>query len=65
MDKLLDAIEGVIAGHENAYSPASDLKTELVRLIQYAINERDGCAVRDYQQPVSLLMAQAVTKLGF
>lgn len=37
MDKLSNAIEGVINGRESAYSSALELKTELTKLIQYAI----------------------------
>jgi hypothetical protein len=65
MDMLADTIENVIKSRESAYSPASDIKTELVKLIKYAISERDDRSVHDDEQSASLLMAQAVTKLGF
>lgn len=65
MNKLVGAIERVIKGRESAYSSVSSLNTELVKLIQYAISERDDRSVRDDEQSASLLMAQVVTHLGF
>jgi hypothetical protein len=65
MDKLVGAVEGVIKGRESSYSSVSDLNTELDKLIQYAISNRDDLPVRDDEKAASLLMSQAVTKLGF
>lgn len=65
MAALTDVVGGVIKGRESAYSSVSNLSTELVKLIQYAINNRDDRSVHDDEKSASLLMSQAVTTLGF
>lgn len=65
MKGLKEVIQDVIKGHESAYSQPSILETELVKLIKYAIRERDDRLVRKEEIFASNLIAQVVNKLGF
>jgi hypothetical protein len=63
-DYITETISKVIQGREQAYTEPERIKNCLVRLIDYAITNRDDCDIHPDELDASILIASSVIKLG-
>jgi hypothetical protein len=65
MNELSVAIQRVVKGREDAYCSVEALMPEMLKLIKYAMYNRDDRAVNSDEKEASVLVVNALTSLGF
>jgi hypothetical protein len=62
---VINVIESVIQGREQAYESISVLEVELTKLINYAISERDPRCVHQSELATAELISSLISSLSF
>lgn len=64
-DPVASAIVRVIQGREKAYSGVADLRIQLTKLIQYAIDNRDEREIHSEEMEASKLVSETLNEFGY